>query len=188
MEPTFILLIAAILFILLIVLIYNNLIRKKNEIQNAFGSLDAQLKKRYDLIPNLVSTVKEYAAHEKEILTKVTDLRSQAISGDKLSSEKKVKIDNEISGNLRQLMISVENYPDLKANVNFIQLQRSLNEIESQISAARRTFNATVTDYNNSIQVFPGNIIASAMSLRAQEVFSITEKERENVKVDQLFK
>lgn len=172
----------------MIVLLYNNLIRKKNEIQNAFGGIDVQLKKRYDLIPNLVSTVKEYAVHEKEILTKVTELRSQAISGKKLSSAEKVKIDDEISGNLRQLMISVENYPDLKANTNFIQLQRSLNEIESQISAARRTFNSTVTGYNNSIQVFPGNIIASMMNLTTQEVFSITEKERENVKVDQLFK
>ena len=188
MEPIYILLVFVILFIILIVLIYNNLIRKKNEIQNAFGSIDAQLKKRYDLIPNLVSTVKEYAAHENEILTKVTELRSQALWGKQVSSEEKVKIDNEISGNLRQLMISVENYPDLKANTNFLQLQRSLNEIESQISAARRTFNASVTNYNNSIQVFPGNIIASMMNLSTKEVFSITETERENVKVDQLFK
>ncbi len=166
--------------------VYNGLVRKRNEVENAFGGMDVQLKKRYDLIPNLVATVKQYASHEKETLSQVTAMRAQATSGN-LSPDEKVALDNKISAGMRQIMVSVENYPDLKANENFMNLQRTLNEVESQISAARRTYNAVITDYNNSIQVVPANIIAGMMGLKTKEVFEIPETERQNVKVADLF-
>ena len=151
--------ISAALVLLLIISMYNGLIRRKNEVENAFGSIDAQLKQRFDLIPNLVAAVKQYMQHEQETLTKLTELRTQAQSTD-LSNEDKVAINNELTQNMGKLMVSVENYPELKASDNFVQLQRSLNEVESQISAARRNYNAAITDYNHGIQTFPPSIIA----------------------------
>lgn len=181
-----VLLIVIAIVALMLILLYNGLIRKKNEVDNAFGGMDAQLKKRYDLIPNLVATVKQYAAHEKELLEKVTQLRSKAMGGN-LSADDKVDIDNEISGALRSIMVAVENYPDLKASDNFMNLQRTLNEVESQISAARRAYNAAVTDYNNGIETFPGNMMAGMMGLQRKHVFEIPEAERQNVNVKDLF-
>ncbi|MBN2165951.1 MAG: LemA family protein [Marinilabiliaceae bacterium] len=148
--------------------------------------MDVQLKKRYDLIPNLVATVKQYASHEKELFEKVTELRSKANSG-KLSADEKVAIDNQISAGMKSIMVAVENYPELKASENFINLHRTLNETESQLSAARRTYNAVITDYNNAIQTFPGNVIAGMMKLQRKEVFVIQDVERQNVDVKNLF-
>ena len=180
-------LLVIVLFIALIaIVLYNGLIRKKNEVDNAFGGIDVQLKKRYDLIPNLVATVQQYATHEKRLLQKVTELRAQALS-DKLSNNEKVVLDNQMSGALRNLMVSVENYPDLKANENFLNLQRNLNEVESQISAARRAYNAAVTSFNNGIETFPGNIMAGMMGLNRKQVFETLKTERENVIVKNLF-
>src|SRR5690554_7399936 len=116
-----------------------------------------QFQMRYYLIPNIVSTVKQYASHEKDLLEKVTQLRAQAVSGN-LSNDEKVAVDNQISGAMRGIMVAVENYPDLKANENFLHLQRTLNEVESQISASCRAYNAAVTDYNNGVETFPANI------------------------------
>ncbi|TKG97071.1 LemA family protein [Puteibacter caeruleilacunae] len=173
-------------FFLLIISIYNGLIRRRNEVDNAFGGMDVQLKKRYDLIPNLVATVKQYATHEKELLSQITEMRSKATSGN-LSSDEKVALDNQISAGMRSIMVAVENYPDLKASDNFMNLQRTLNEVESQISAARRTYNAVVTDYNNGIQTFPQNILAGMMNMGRKNVFEIPEVERQNVDVKNLF-
>lgn len=181
-----IILIVLAVFGLIAIMVYNGLIRKKNEVDNAFGGIDVQLKKRYDLIPNLVATVQQYASHEKELLEKVTQLRARAIGGN-LSNDEKVDIDNQISGALRSIMVSVENYPDLKASENFLNLQRSLNEVESQISAARRSYNAAVTDFNNGIETFPGNLMAGMMGLTRKQVFEIPETERQNVNVKDLF-
>lgn len=187
MSTSLIVILAVVaLFVFIFIGIYNNLIRKRNEVDNAFGGMDVQLKKRYDLIPNLVSTVKQYATHEKELLTKVTEMRAKATSGN-LSSDEKVAIDNQISAGMKSIMVAVENYPDLKANENFMNLQRTLNEVESQISAARRTYNAVITDFNNAIQTFPSNIMAGMMSLKRKEVFVIPETERQNVDVKNLF-
>lgn len=187
METNTIILFAAIGLIVIIVIgIYNNLVRKKNEVDNAFGGMDVQLKKRYDLIPNLVETVKQYAGHEKELLGKVTELRSKALSGN-LNNDEKVDVDNQISSGLSGIMVSVENYPELKANENFLNLQRTLNEVESQISASRRTYNAVITDFNNAIETFPSSIIAGYMKLKRKEVFTIPETERQNVNVKNLF-
>jgi LemA protein len=113
-------------------------------------------------------------------------MRAKATSGN-ISNEEKVALDNQISAGMKSIMVAVENYPDLKANENFMNLQRTLNEVESQISAARRTYNAVITDYNNAIQVFPKSIIASMMGLKRKEVFVIPETERQNVNVKNLF-
>ena len=177
---------AVVLLLLIIIGMYNSLIRKRNEVDNAFGGMDVQLKKRYDLIPNLIATVQQYASHEKDLLEKVTQLRTKATDR-QMSPDEKVELDNQISGAMRGIMIAVENYPDLKASENFINLQRTLNEVESQISAARRTYNAVITDYNNAIQVFPKSIIAGMMRLKRKEVFVIPDVERQNLNVKNLF-
>ena len=172
--------------ILIPVILYNSLIGKKNQVTNVFASIDTLLKKRYDLIPNLISTVKTYMEHERGTLTEITELRAKATSG-QLSDDDKVDLDNKISKALGGIMVAVENYPDLKANQNFMQLQGSLNEIEEQISAARRAYNASVTDYNNAIEMFPTNIMASTMNYKLKKVFEIVESERKNVNVKDLF-
>lgn len=187
METTTILFISgALLLVIITISMYNGLIRRRNEVDNAFGGMDVQLKKRYDLIPNLVAVVKQYAAHEKELLAKVTEMRAKATNGN-LSVDEKVALDNQISAGMKSIMVAVENYPDLKASENFMNLQRTINEVESQISAARRTYNAVITDYNNGIQAFPQSIIAGMMSMSRKEVFIIPENERQNVDVKSLF-
>ena len=172
--------------IIIVAMMYNGLINKKNQVENAFGGMDAQLKKRYDLIPNLVSSVQTYMKHEADTLTQITDLRTKALSGD-ITDDQKVDLDNMITSKLGGIMVAVENYPDLKASENFNQLQRSLNEVEEQISASRRAYNATVTSYNNSVEMFPTNIIAGMMSMKHKNVFEIPDSERENVDVGELF-
>lgn len=185
-TPVIIILVIIGFLALVIIGIYNTLIRKRNEVDNAFGGMDVQLKKRYDLIPNLVETVKQYATHEKELFQKITEMRSKAMSGN-LNPDEKVTLDNQISASMRSIMVAVENYPDLKASESFMNLQRNLTEVESQISAARRTYNAVITDFNNAIQVFPNSMIAGMMKLAKKEVFVIPEVERENVNVKTLF-
>ena len=172
--------------LLLFILMYNGLVSKKNQVENAFGSIDTMLKKRYDLIPNLVATVKTYMNHEKDVLTKITELRAKAVSG-QVSDDEKVDLDNQLSKAMRGIMVSVENYPDLKANQNFLQLQSSWNEIEEQISASRRAFNASVTDYNNGVEMFPQNIVAKMMGYVRKKVFEIPEEERKNISAKELF-
>ena len=188
MATTIIVIVVSLLAIIGIATIsmYNGLIRRRNEVDNAFGGMDVQLKKRYDLIPNLVSTVKQYASHEKDLLTKVTEMRAQVTSGN-LNNDEKVALDNQISAGMKSIMVAVENYPDLKANENFMNLQRTLNEVESQISAARRTYNAVITMYNNGIQTFPRNIIAGKMKMQTKQVFEIPAVERQNMDVKSMF-
>jgi len=181
-----IIIVVVVLLALIIISMYNGLIRKKNEVENAFGGMDVQLKKRYDLIPNLISTVKEYMTHERELLTKVTELRTEALKSN-VSNEEKVDLDNQITGAMKGIMVAVENYPNLKANTNFLNLQRTFNEVESQISAARRAYNAAVTDFNNGVEMFPSSIIAGMMHLKTKKVFEIPEVERENVSAKDLF-
>jgi LemA protein len=176
----------AVLFLLFLIGIYNKLVRKRNAVENTFGAIDAMLKQRYDLIPNLVATVKEYMKHEAGVLTEITELRSRAVSDD-VSDEEKVYLDNQLSKNMGKLMVAVENYPDLKASENFLQLQASWNEIEEQISAARRTYNAVVTDYNNSVETFPTNLVAGMLGFKRKNVFEISAAERQNISAKDLF-
>ena len=174
------------IIILIIILMYNSLIAKKNQVNNIFAGIDAVLKKRFDLIPNLVSSVQEYMTHERELLTEVTELRVQGMKPE-LSEDQKVALDAKMTSTLGSILVSVENYPELKANENIMNLQRTLNEIESQIAAARRAYNQSVTDYNNAIEMFPTNYMASYMKLYRKEVFVINENERDNVNVKELF-
>jgi LemA protein len=168
------------------VIFYNGLISKKNQVDNAFASVDVLLKKRTDLIPNLVGTVQNYMQYEKSTLVELTRLRSRAMSS-QVSPDERVALENQISRSLGGILVAVENYPELKANQNFMNLQGALNEIEEQISAARRFYNSAVTDYNNAVEMFPTNLIASQMNLRTKKVFEINEQERQNVNIKNLF-
>jgi LemA protein len=183
----FLLILAPFIFLgLFAILTYNNLIGSRNAVETAFGSIDAMLKKRYDLIPNMVETVKSYMKHEKETLSQITSMRTKAVSGD-LSSDEKVDVENQLSGMMRNVMVAVESYPDLKANDQFLMLQRSWNEAEEQISAARRAYNSAVTQYNNAVEKFPSNLFASAFGHKRKHVLAIPEAERQNISAKALF-
>ena len=171
---------------IILVLMYNSLISKKNQVENIFASVDTVLKKRYDLIPNLVASVSKYMDHEKSILSDLTKLRADA-NKPNVTDEQKIELDAKVSSALGSIMIAVENYPDLKANENVMHLQRSLNEAEEQISAARRAYNQAVTDYNNAIEMVPTNFMANMMNYQRKEVFEIPETQRKNVDVKALF-
>ncbi len=170
-----IVLIIILVIVLLIVFVYNDLIKKKNAIDNAFFSMDVMLKKRYDLIPQLVNTVKGYMQYEKEVLTSLTEIRSKLAQGN-LSTNDKVKLDNEINSALQTIFVNFENYPDLKASTNFLRLQGAINEAEEQLAASRRFYNSAVNDYHNAIEMFPSSMIASSMGLKHKVYFNIPEE------------
>lgn len=165
--------------------IYNSLIAKKNNVSAASSNIDVQLKKRYDLIPNLVSTVKEFMVHEKELFTDITKLRSELLTTKNIDD--KVKIDHQLNNQLKQLMLVVENYPNIKSDSHFLNLQKNLTEIESQISASRRTYNAVVNSYNISIQSIPGVWIAGVMNLKPKNNLEFIQEELNNVSVKDIF-
>ena len=168
--------------ILAIITLYNGLVGKRNRCENAFSGIDVQLKKRYDLIPNLVETVKGYAAHGQETLDAVMTARGRALAGGQ-SSDQQVQHDNELVGALGKLMMLQESYPDLKADSQFEMLQRSLNEVEAQLSASRRTFNAAVNEYNDACEMFPSNLIAGTFGFERRASFEVAPEEREPVRV-----
>lgn len=181
--------IVAIILIVLLILgisFYNSLIGKKNQLDNAFSAIDVMLKKRFDLLPNLIETVKQYMKYEESVLTKVVELRSKA-SAPNVSTEERLNLDQQLSGAVKGLMVTVENYPDLKANQNFLNLQSTWTESEEQIAAARRNYNASVTDYNNAIMMFPGNIVAGMLHYLPVAVLANTEEERKNISAKDLF-
>lgn len=177
---------AVLLVLLFFVFTYNGLIAKKNQAENAFAGMDVMLKKRFDLIPNLVATVRQYAKHEADTLGKVTEMRSRAMSPGTSAGER-VEIENQVTRAIGGLMVAVEAYPQLKADANFRELQGSLNEIEEQISASRRSYNAAVVDLNNAVEMFPSSIVASMMNLQRRPLFEIPEAQRQNVNVKELF-
>lgn len=161
--------------------VYNGLVTKRNQVENSFAGIDVQLKKRYDLIPNLVESVKGYMKHESEVLTRLTQLRSTPFA--QLTDEQKVEMDKSMSQVVSGLRVSVEQYPDLKASDNVMHLQRTLTETEEQLSAARRSFNAAVMEYNNSLQTFPSNILANMFGFQKKTFFEAQDSERKNVEV-----
>lgn len=169
-----------------LVLMYNSLVSKKNQVENIFASVDTILKKRYNLIPNLVASVSKYMEHEKTLLNEITKLRTDA-GKPNISDDKKIALDAKVTSALGSINIAVENYPELKANENIMHLQGSLNEIEEQISAARRAYNQAVTDYNNALDMIPTNFMASAMNYKRKDVFQIEEIQRKNINVEELF-
>jgi LemA protein len=155
-------------------------------VEEAWSDIDVQLKRRYDLIPNLVETVKGYASHEKETLEKVTKARTDAMAAQSGGDLKKsAEAENMLSSTLKSIFALSENYPDLKANQNFLELQRELSDTENKIQASRRFYNGNVRDFNTKLQVFPTNIMAGMLGFKNREFFEIeNEKERENVKVE----
>lgn len=171
---------------LVLMVMYNGLVGKKNAVEQAFSTIDVLLKKRYDLIPNLVNTVKTYMKHEASTLENVTRMRAQGMQGN-LSPDETVALNTQISRAIGGIMVAVEAYPDLKASGQFTDLQRSLNETEEQISAARRAYNAAVTDFNNAVEMLPTNIMASMMGYKRRELFEAVEVERKNVDVGAIF-
>jgi LemA protein len=163
--------------------IYNKLIRLRNTVKSSWSDIDVQLKKRYDLVPNLVETVRGYAAHEKSVFEKVTTARSMAMRA--ATPADKAKAENMLTDTLKSLFALAEAYPELKANANFMQLQSQLKELEDNIENARRYYNAVVRDFNIVIESFPSNIIASSFGFKQEEFFELEspEVERKPVKV-----
>ncbi len=167
----------AILIIWLIA-IYNRLVKLRNQVKNAWSQIDVQLKRRYDLIPNLIETVKGYMKHEAQTFEKITQYRSQAMNADSVAE--KGKAEGLLSGALGQLKIAFENYPDLKANTNFLALQEELSSTENKISFSRQNYNDQVLFFNNKIQMFPSNIVAGMFNFKLGDFFEL-ESEEERV-------
>lgn len=167
------------------VVLYNGLVRSRNQVDEAWSDIEVQLKRRYDLIPNLVNTVKGYAAHESGVFEKVTQARAAAMGAGTM--QEKLKDENMLSGALKSLFAVAENYPELKANQNFMQLQTDLTDTEDKIQASRRFYNGNVRDYNTKIQQFPGNIFASLFGFGKREFFDIDEKGPEGQPVEVKF-
>ncbi|MCB0729924.1 MAG: LemA family protein [Ignavibacteriae bacterium] len=162
--------------------IYNSLVRLRNQVKNAWSQIDVQLKRRHDLIPNLIETVKGYMTHERDTLENITKARSAAVDASSVGD--KSKAESELSGALHKFNLVVENYPDLKANQNFLSLQEELTSTENKISFARQSYNDQVLFYNNKIEMFPSNILAGMFNFTKEEFFEIeVEAEREAPKV-----
>lgn len=159
----------------------NSFVILTNQVEEAFATMDVYLKKRWDLIPNLVETVKGYAKHEKDTFKDVIELRNSGYS--KMSSDEKITANNKLQHGIARIMALAENYPELKASENFKDLNAQLNEVEKDISNARKFYNGAVKNYNNKVQLIPGCIFAALFGYHKKEMFSISENERENVKV-----
>lgn len=174
-----IVLVVVVLLALWLVGQYNNLVRMRNNRENAFANIDVQLRQRYDLIPQLVATVKGYATHEKELLQRVTEARTAAMGATNIND--KIAADNRLTGALAGLKVQLEAYPDLKANQNFMQLQTEIADIENKLAATRRFFNSATRELNNAVQVFPSNIIAQMFGFHKEMMFEIPQTDREAI-------
>ncbi len=185
METTTILIIVLVVLVIAVIGIYNKLVKLRNRSKEAWADIYVQLKRRYDLIPNLIETVKGYAAHEKGVLENVTKARASAVSAEEKGDPKEVaQAENQLSGTLKTLFAVAENYPDLKASDNFKELQRELSDTEDKIQAARRFYNRNVRDLNTKVEMFPANMIAGMFGFKKMDFFEIENKEeRENVQV-----
>lgn len=175
--------IVAILILLLAYVFktYNKLVKLRNRVKDQWSQIDVQLKRRFDLIPNLVNTIKGYAKHESETLEKVIQARNTYLTA--TTSEEKMAANSELSGMLTKLFALSESYPDLKANTNFLDLQSELQETENKIAMARQFYNDTVLSYNNKVEMIPSNIVASIFHFKTMEYFKVQEEERKNVEV-----
>ncbi|MBR2102456.1 MAG: LemA family protein [Prevotella sp.] len=156
--------------------IYNNLVRLRNNRENAFANIDVQLKQRHDLIPQLVATVKGYAEHERELLIRVTEARSAAMNATGIND--RIAAENQLSSALAGLKVSLEAYPELKANQNFLQLQQEISDIENKLAATRRYFNTATRELNNSVQTFPSNILAGMFGFQREPMFEVPKADR----------
>lgn len=177
-----IILAVVVVLIIVIITLYNNLVRLRMKVRNAWSQIDVQLQRRFDLIPNLVETVKGYMDHEQSTLTKIAELRTSWAGATTVSE--KAELNNQLSGALKTIMAVSESYPDLKANQNFSELQEELRNTENKISFSRQFYNDSVTIYNTKLEVVPSNIIASMFHFEAEQLFKTeTEEARKNVKV-----
>jgi LemA protein len=180
MLITWIVVVIVVIIGLFLIFTYNGLIRSKNRVQEAESDIDVQLKRRYELIPNLVETVKGYAKHEKELLEKVTAERAQLVTG---STDQKLEASNQLTETLKSIFAVAESYPDLKANQNFLQLQNDLTDTQDKIMAAQRFYNGNVRDFNTKLQVFPTNLYANMLGFTEFKFFEAGETEKQNVNV-----
>lgn len=180
--------IIVVVVVFILVGLYNTLISRRNQVDLTFGNLDVALKRRYDMIPNLVEVVKQFMTFEGDTLKKITELRSRLESQTDMTAPARMKVENELTGLLSGLHVAIENYPELKTNERFAQLQTTWTEVEDQIAASRRSYNAAVVSYNNAVEMFPTNVMASWMRYLPMEVLAIDEPERENVSAKELFK
>ena len=174
-----IILVIVVLIALWAVGIYNNLVKLRNNRENAFANIDVQLKQRHDLIPQLVATVKGYADHEKEVLTRVTEARSAAMNATSIND--KIQAENVLTSALAGLKVSLEAYPDLKANQNFLQLQTEISDIENKLAAVRRFFNSATKELNNAVQTFPSNLLAGIFGFKKEPMFEVPQSERADI-------
>ncbi len=175
--------IIAIVVVLLIAFLvaYNGFVKENNKVKEAFATMDVYLKKRWDLIPNIVETVKGYAKHEKETLEEVIKLRNGTY--DNMSDDEKIKANEKLSSGISKIMALAEAYPELKANDNFKDLSNQLVKVEDEIANSRKYYNATVRDFNNKVEMFPSNIVAKLLGYKSKSMFEANEEERKNVKV-----
>ena len=171
-----------VLLIIYIIALYNNFVQLNNKVDEAFSTMDVYLKKRWDLIPNIVETVKGYAKHEKETLEKVISLRNSAYEN--MSDEEKIKANEQLTSGINKIMALAEAYPDLKANENFKDLSNQLTKVEEDIANSRKYYNGVVRIYNDKVKMFPSNIFAGLFGYKAKEMFETAAAERENIKVE----
>lgn len=176
MAIAIIILVVVVLLVIWGVSLYNNLVKLRNNRENAFANIDVQLKQRHDLVPQLVSTVKGYATHEREVLQRVTEARTAAMGATGIND--KINAENALTSALAGLKVSLEAYPDLKANQNFMHLQTELSDIENKLAAARRFFNSTTRELNNAVETFPSNIFAKMFKFGKEPMFEVPQEER----------
>ena len=176
MTAVIIIVAVIVLLVFIVIGIYNSLVKLRNNRENAFANIDVQLKQRHDLIPQLVATVKGYAQHEKELLTRVTEARAAAMSATGIND--KIQAENQLSSALAGLTVSLEAYPDLKANQNCRQLQEEISDIENKLAATRRYFNTATRELNNKVQTFPSNILAGMFGFQKEPMFEVPREER----------
>ncbi len=181
MNPLIIVAIVVAVIVLFVILLYNSLIRLKNQVKNSFAQIDVQLKRRNDLIPNLVETVKGYMKHEKQVFENVTKARSALLKAD--SVKEKSKASSQLTNTLKSLFAVAENYPKLRANENFLQLQEEITGTENKIAYARQHYNDIVMLFNTKIQTFPNNMFANMLNFKQESLFEATQEEKKNVKV-----
>ena len=177
----YIIIVIIVLIIIYAFALYNSLIKLNNKVKEAFSTMDVYLKKRWDLIPNIVETVKGYAKHEEETLKEVIELRNSVY--DKMSDDEKIKTNEQLSNGINKIMLLAEAYPDLKANENFKDLSNQLIKVEDEIANSRKYYNGVIRIYNNKVEMFPSNIFARLFGYKSKSMFEASANERENVKV-----
>lgn len=179
MTSIIVIIIVVVLLVVWLISLYNRLVRFKNNRENAFADIDVQLRQRNDLIPQLVSTVKGYAAHEKELLERVTQARSTMMNANSIND--KMQADTQLTHALQGLRVQMEAYPDLKANTNFLQLQNEISDIENKLAASRRYFNSATKELNTTIESFPANLIAKNFGFSRQPMYELTQEQRQTM-------